>query len=32
LHNPFDDIVPRQTKEEIKVTREEKKRKVKGTK
>lgn len=32
LHNPFDDIVPRQKKEEIKVKSDEKKRKVKGTK
>ncbi|XP_073227409.1 spliceosome-associated protein CWC27 homolog [Porites lutea] len=32
LHNPFDDIVPRQKKEEIKAKSDEKKRKVKGTK
>jgi len=33
LHNPFDDIVPRQKKEEMKPKPEDqKKKKVKGTK
>ena len=32
LHNPFDDIVPRQKQEEIKAKPDEKKKKVKGTK
>ncbi|XP_068727983.1 spliceosome-associated protein CWC27 homolog isoform X2 [Montipora capricornis] len=32
LHNPFDDIVPRQQKDDVKPKLEEKKKKVKGTK